>query len=313
MFPPDGLSSLCLEFSGPCEPRTQALSTDMSHPVNEELQSRYELEGRGFGAREHYRPWRQLERGGPQSPGRSHLIFNPFLGRHHHLFSDIQLRALLQVLGTSPQDCREHFPLRPTYVEPEFLLERAPLTGLQAAQSVGVRYPMHASGAPKVLTITFYVTWTHRRLALDVYQTRPGETHVLRYSSIKNAYWASRRVTYRALAVPGGWKPFDRIWLQWSLDGLRCEIPEGELLTFLRLLDRSDRRSPMLQRLATAAEAICMPRDHAVIALKHAVLHRLWRPDEHDLPHLAFAWRGRTARRSDGGETALEEALRCPT
>jgi hypothetical protein len=281
----------------------------MSHPVNEELQRRYELEGRGFGTHEHYRPWRQLERGGPQSPGRSHLVFNPYLRRHHHLFSDVQLRALIRVLSTSPQDCREHFPLRPTCIEPEFLLERAPLTAVEAARRAGVRYPTHASGVPKVLTITFYVTWPHRRLALDIYQARRGKTHVLRYSSIKSAYWGSRGVSYRALGVPGGWTPHDGVWLQWALDGLHCRLAAAEILNLLRIVDRCDRRVPMLHRLEAAADATRMPLGHVVMALKHAVLQGLWRPDAQDLPHLCLAWQGRTATCSQRSAGELEEAL----
>lgn len=68
--------------------------------------------GRGQGLGKEYRPWIQVTRQDHASHGQSHILPNPFLGRQHHLLSDLE-RSICVLNMAQPVivDIREQFPL----------------------------------------------------------------------------------------------------------------------------------------------------------------------------------------------------------
>lgn len=70
--------------------------------------------GRGQGAGNQYRPWIQVTRQDHASHGQSHILPNPFLGRQHHLLSDLERSVcVLNMAQPVIVDIREQFPLWP--------------------------------------------------------------------------------------------------------------------------------------------------------------------------------------------------------
>lgn len=70
--------------------------------------------GRGQGVGETYQPWLQVTRQDHASLGQSHLLIDPFIGRQHHLLSNLE-RATCVIGMSHPfvTDIREQYPLWP--------------------------------------------------------------------------------------------------------------------------------------------------------------------------------------------------------
>lgn len=70
--------------------------------------------GRGQGVGRDYQPFLQITRQDHASLGQSHLLFDPFIGRQHHLLSNLE-RATCVVGMSHPfvTDIREQYPLWP--------------------------------------------------------------------------------------------------------------------------------------------------------------------------------------------------------
>lgn len=69
-------------------------------------------DGRGQGIGKDYRPWIQVTKQDYSSHGQSHILFDPFIGRQHHLLSDLErVHCVTNMAQPYIADIRENFPL----------------------------------------------------------------------------------------------------------------------------------------------------------------------------------------------------------
>lgn len=68
--------------------------------------------GRGQGAGKGYRSWIQVSKQDYSSHGQSHILFDPFIGRQHHLLSDLErVHCVKNMAQPCIVDIRENYPL----------------------------------------------------------------------------------------------------------------------------------------------------------------------------------------------------------
>ncbi len=68
--------------------------------------------GRGQGIGKNYRSWIQVSKQDYSSLGQSHILYDPFIGRQHHLLSDLERAHCIKNMALScVTDIRENFPL----------------------------------------------------------------------------------------------------------------------------------------------------------------------------------------------------------
>lgn len=117
-------------------------------------------EGRGTGRKENYKPWIKVHEFG--SKGRVHRIFGWKTNRIHHLLSDMELYAFLNIqFNDNVLDIREQFPLLP--------LENTILI----ADNYGIKHPSikNKVGNEIVMTTDFVVTVRVGNVIRDIVRT----------------------------------------------------------------------------------------------------------------------------------------------
>jgi len=150
--------------------------------------------GRGQGVGKEYRPWLQVTRQDHASHGQSHILPNPFLGRQHHLLSDLE-RSICVSNMAQPVivDIREQFPLWP-YAHTSPVLEilgsdsESTIDSSQESQgSVAVAKQLKIRHAKYVGLQVPYIYTTDQVLTVGL----PGQQTFLVALSIK--YWSDLR------------------------------------------------------------------------------------------------------------------------
>lgn len=69
-------------------------------------------DGRGQGVGKDYRSWIQVSKQDHSSHGQSHILFDPFIGRQHHLLSDLErVHCVKNMAQPCIADIRENYPL----------------------------------------------------------------------------------------------------------------------------------------------------------------------------------------------------------
>jgi len=177
-------------------------------------------DGRGQGKGKDYLPWTCVAE--VPSMGRSHRFHSRATGREHHLLSDNEYYAFIELAWNSDVvDLREHFPLRRDET-------------IEIAKDLHVSHPMdRETKVPLVLTTDILVTY------------RVDGAHQLHAYSIKEDLNARRKKLSNALAI-------ERVY--WE----RREIPWSLLLSS-ELKTRSNRN---LSWMASAQVAQIQVRDY---------------------------------------------------
>lgn len=114
------------------------------HQYSEDMNSKLREEGRGKGEGAEYRPWIIIN--DFASRGRGHRIPDPYFGRTHYFFSDLEARYFFYLRwDESVLDIREQYPLSPDRT-------------LKIAERLGVRHHRNPDGSLFVMTTDFLIT-----------------------------------------------------------------------------------------------------------------------------------------------------------
>ena len=146
--------------------------------------------GRGQGEVSNYQPWLTIH--DVPSRGRSHRIQNPYTGRTHHFFSDLEARYFYILLWSDHVvDIREQYPLFPVS-DTE-----------QIARELNVKHPQYSdSKVSCVMTTDFLITvkeesQTHFEARSVKYQSDLEKRRTLEKQAIEERYWAQRGIQWR--------------------------------------------------------------------------------------------------------------------
>lgn len=148
--------------------------------------------GRGQGEGANYQPWLTIH--DVPSRGRSHRIQNPYTGRTHHFFSDLEARYFYILLWSERVvDIREQFPLFPVS-DTE-----------QIARSLNVKHPQYSdSKVSCVMTTDFLITvrdgnQTHFEARSLKYESDLEKRRTLEKQAIEERYWAQRGIQWKVV------------------------------------------------------------------------------------------------------------------
>lgn len=259
-------------------------------------------DGRGTGHLDEYQPFIQIERGGFQSRGRSHLIFDERVGRHYHLLSDLELLIFMWAWSCDPFDIREQYALHLYEFDPEFAPQQTsrPRGTLAIAAKLGVKHPGITRLEPRMMTTDFLVTFQGKtKLAIYAKYRNDLENASVRtreLKSIEERYWRERRVRFMVMnEEPFTWLIADQ--LMWAIDGMKWERDLDLLEHLLECLDGTSSYLPMSMRLDICARSFGLDFSTAVRAFKYAVLTRRWliKHPQQELD-LSCAWAGHRPR-----------------
>lgn len=219
--------------------------------------------GRGQGVGEDYRPWLQVTRQDHASLGQSHIIPNPFIGRQHHLLSDLE-RSVFVLNMAQPVivDIREQFPLWP-YAHTSPALEISGVEGASAydssresqgsvavakklkvrhAKFVGLQVPyiyttdqvltVRLPGQPTFLVALSIKYWSELRGDLDAKKSKEQRARareaLFRKLRVEREYWQSLGI--RWLLVTDRMIP-EQVYLnlEWALSGVIQGVTDNDV------------------------------------------------------------------------------------
>jgi len=258
-------------------------------------------EGRGTGHRDKYQPFIQVERAGFQSRGRSHMIHDEQVDRHHHLLSDLELLIFIWAWSCDPLDIREQFPLQLSEFDPEFapLQVSRPRGSLATAAKLGIKHPGISKHVPRIMTTDFVVTFQGgTKLAIHAKYQSDLEEATMRQRDlrkIEQRYWRDRGVRFVVMTE----QPFTSLQadqLMWAIDGMKWKQDLACLAKLLACLDKTSHYAHLEDRLYICSEVLRLEYHDAVLAFKYAVLTRRWliKHLQQELD-LSCAWAGRRA------------------
>lgn len=272
-------------------------------PHHESIQVRHQRErlesGQGSGHGCKYIPFIQVQRGGFQSHGRSHVVYDHRQGRSYHLLSDLELLIFIRLWSTEPVDIREQFPLRLNEFDPEFC-EHAGTAGrgtCSIATELGIKHPIIAKDSPRVMTTDFVVNIdghskvaVHAKYLTDIVN---GTERQQELKKIEEIYWFRRGVRFMVITE----QPFDRLMadqLMWAIDGMKWQGNRQELSRFLSILDKTSPTERMSDRLNECTNYTGSSFQDAVRSFKYAVLTRRWQINDMEQElDLSCRWSGR--------------------
>ncbi len=249
-------------------------------PAELRRQERFIKEGRGQGTGANYKPYILVEKSGFQSRGRSHLLFNPQLGRHHHLLSDLELLTFIWAWSFQAADYREQFPLQRYELDPLFLfLPKRALGTTEIERSLGIKHPSITKNDPRIMTTDLLVTFadqTHVAIHAKYRKEQlEASDRQIDLKLIEKQYWRSRDV--KLLVVDETRYTEGRAnQMIWALDGMFWNEGGAALAGVLRCLNLTSHRAPMNERLHAAAHATGVCIEDATRAFKFAMLTRQW-------------------------------------
>lgn len=257
-----------------------ARARPVKKPAELRRQERFVAQGRGVGTGSSYQPYIQIEKGGFQSRGRSHLLFNPQLQRHHHLLSDLELLTYLWAWSFQASDYREQFPLQRFELDPLFLFQpKRALGTTEIARALGIKHPRITKNDPKIMTTDLLVTFSdqthlaiHAKYRKDQLEASDRQIDL---KLIEKQYWRSRHVKF--LVVDETPHTEGRAnQMVWALDGMFWNGGDAALAAILRCLSLTPPRAPMDERIDAAAYATGLCYEDAIRAFKFAMLTRKW-------------------------------------
>lgn len=270
--------------------------------------------GRGQGFGKDYRPWLQVTRQDHASLGQSHILPNPFIGRQHHLLSNLERAGcVIGMAHPCVTDIREQFPLwpfsHPTPLrelhdarddafpadlpsECEGTLALAKQCGIRHARFVGLKVP--------------YVYTTDQLLTIDI----PGQPPFLVALSMK--YWAdlrgsappqkptsdkqkkARRQKFKKLRLEREyWRSLGVPWvlvtdrlidqqvyrnLEWALSGAIQRIRDEDVALLRRFLwawNSVEWKGRGIEQMVAIGQALQVNTETAIRLLKFAILRAL--------------------------------------
>lgn len=277
------------------------LSTGESREARRQRQ--FIEQGRGSGYRSEYRPFIQIERGGFQSRGRSHLVFDERVGRSFHLLSDLELLIFLWAWSLDAVDCREQFPLQPYEFDFEFLGRHGEKPrGTQAiAKALGIRHPQIQRNVPRIMTTDLLVSFRdntkiaiHAKYKADLENATTRSRDLRR---IEKQYWRDRGARFLVMDE----QPFTQFTanqMMWAIDGMKWTGDEACVERLIECLDKTCMHLSMGERLARCASVIGIGQCEAVRAFKFAVITRRWHIKRLDQElDLSSPWAGNRCRR----------------
>lgn len=270
--------------------------------------------GRGQGFGKEYRPWLQVTRQDHASIGQSHILPDPFIGRQHHLLSNLE-RAVCVLSMAQPciTDIREQFPMWP-FPHP------SPLHELLAAQGQTLSSDI-CSDSDGTLALAKQLSIQHARfIGLNVpyiYTTdqlltveNPGRPRFLVALSMK--YWSdlrgstppqkpkgkkhkqARRRKFQKLRLEREyWRRLGVPWLlvtdrlvhqqayrnlEWALSGAIQRIRDEDVMLLKRFLAAwqvIEWRGRCIDQMRVIAQALQVNTDTAIRLLKFAILRAL--------------------------------------
>lgn len=270
--------------------------------------------GRGQGVGRDYSPWLQVTRQDHASIGQSHILPNPFIGRQHHLLSNLERSVC--VLGMAQPcvtDIREQFPLWP-YSHPNPLSELHAERGLaysscQSTESEGtldLAKKLSIRHARFVGLKVPYIYTTDQLVTIEV----PGQQPFLVAISIK--YWSdlrgsnppqkpkdgkqkrARRNKFRKLRLEREyWNRLGIPWilvtdrlihqqvyrnLEWALSGAIQRIRDEDVALLRRFLwawNSVEWRGRCVDQMVAIGQALQVNTETAIRLLKFAILRAL--------------------------------------
>ena len=258
-------------------------------------------EGRGAGSGPDYLPFIQIGRAGFQSRGRSHLLFNDRLDRHHHLLSDLELLIFLWAWSLNPTDCREQFPLQLYEFDPLFSFRTARARGsLEIAAARGVKHPQITRNGPRVMTTDLLVSFadgTHLAIhAKYLKELLNSSERASELRGIEKHYWMDRGVRFMVVDETPFTKNVADL-MMWAIDGMKWDGDSEAANAVLMLLGKTPTREPLGCRLDDCSSALGLSSEQGVRAFKYAVLTQRWKPRQLNQElDLTCAWPGKRAR-----------------
>jgi hypothetical protein len=277
------------------------LSTGESREARRQRQ--FIEQGRGSGYRSEYRPFIQIERGGFQSHGRSHLVYDERVGRSYHLMSDLELLIFLWAWSLDAVDWREQFPLQPYEFDFEFLGRHGGKPrGTQAiAKALGIRHPQIQRNVPRVMTTDLVVSFRDKtKIAIHAKYKAELANATARardLRKIEKQYWIDRGVRFLVMDE----QPFTQFvanQMMWAIDGMKWTADEACTERIIECLDKTCVRLSMNERLAHCASVIGIGQCEAVRGFKYAVITRRWHIKQLDQElDLSCSWAGKRYRR----------------
>ncbi|WP_188566190.1 TnsA endonuclease N-terminal domain-containing protein [Undibacterium terreum] len=234
-------------------------------------------DGRGTGHDINYTPWIQIRRFDLNSRGRSHVVFNPDLGRQHHVLSDLEKNVLLILIWARPRDIREQFPLQLIGCELEFCNRQpTPIGTIEAARALGYRHPQILKDYLRHLTTDFLVTLQNgRKLAVyvkyhdELENGRPKRLGEL--LKIAKCYWHSRGVQLVEI-TDHDISPEKITWFTWAFESSHSLSKPSTRNEFSKRVLQTDKGETMSQRLEWVAADMDIQRTQAVHLLKQLIL-----------------------------------------
>lgn len=270
--------------------------------------------GRGQGVGKEYSPWLQVTRQDHASIGQSHILPNPFIGRQHHLLSNLE-RATC-VLGMAQPyvtDIREQFPLWP-FPHPNPLFELLDGRGLayspaqsresdgtvELAKGMSIRHARFIGlGVPYIYTTDLLFTielpghqpflvaisikyWSDLRGSNPPQKSKDGKRKKARRNKFRKL--RLEREYWRHLGIP--WiLVTDRLIhqqvyrnLEWALSGTIQRIKDEDVALLRRFLwawNSAEWRGRCVDQMEAIGQALQVNTATAIRLLKFAILRAL--------------------------------------